>query len=104
MVGVKGATPHSRSSQRAKSYSLRLAANQKKKGGPQTARQCSAARIFKENPGLEFSKFFSTVHLRQQTTPLSAIYQTILSFSTSCDRLFRACLLFFLNIFPTVAK
>ena len=35
-----------------------------------------------QNDGLEFSKLLSTAHLRQQTTPLCAICQTILSFST----------------------
>ena len=35
-----------------------------------------------QNDGLEFSKLLSTAHLRQQTTPLCAICQAILSFST----------------------
>ena len=35
-----------------------------------------------QNAGLEFPKFLSTAHLRQQITPLCAICQTILSFST----------------------
>ena len=35
-----------------------------------------------QNDGLEFSKLLSTAHLRQQTTPLCAICQTIPSFST----------------------
>ena len=32
-----------------------------------------------QNDGLEFPKFLSTAHLRQQITPLCAICQTILS-------------------------
>ena len=35
-----------------------------------------------QNAGLEFPKFLSTAHLRQQITPLCAICQPMLSFST----------------------
>ena len=35
-----------------------------------------------QNDGLEFPKFLSTAHLRQQITPLCAICQTMLSFLT----------------------